>query len=568
MATPVDQSLGPTRPGATITATDQVPPSTADGEQRSSLGMRRAAARRRNGVAYTRRRADIIAAAAAVFRSKGYHASTLVDVSEAVGVDRASLYFYVASKEEIFEEIVTDLVEANVVAVELIMTSAEPAPSKVRRLVTQVMTAYAESYPFLYVYLQENLANVPAERQEWAAKLRRLNRRYEKAVKAIVQQGIDDGSLREVGDLSVVAFGLMGMVSWTHRWFNPERSALSAQAIGDTFASMLLTGLSAHAEELPMPRSPAEQPTPHPDVVAVTERFTAAGVPTYDTLTVPAARAQLEAVTKLQSRPEPVSVVEDILLEGPAGALPARVYRPSADHQLPLVVYLHGGGWVLGSIRAADSPCRALANLAQCVVVSVDYRRAPETKFPGPLEDCVAAIRWLARHRAELGCTDRLVLLGDSAGGNLAAAASAVLRGDPEVTVSAQVLLYPTLAPASTTDFGSYRSFADGPLMTRRELDWFWDHYLRDSRDATDPLAAPLHAPDLAGLPETTVVVAQLDPLRDEGRAYAERLDAAGVPVRLIEIAGAAHGFWWMDRVMSQAGELTAQLAPLLRGPS
>lgn len=213
------------------------------GDALSSMSKRRAAARVRSGAAYTRRRADIIAAGAVVFRSKGYVASTLADVSEEVGVDRASLYFYVDSKEEIFEEIVTDLVEANVVAVEGIAGGTGAAPDKVRRLIRQVMTAYAESYPFLYVYLQENLAHVPAERQEWATQLRGVNRRYETAVKAILQQGIDDGTLRDVADLSVVAFGLMGMVSWTHRWFNPEASPMSAQAIGDAFADILLAGL-------------------------------------------------------------------------------------------------------------------------------------------------------------------------------------------------------------------------------------------------------------------------------------------------------------------------------------
>lgn len=296
------------------------------------------------------------------------------------------------------------------------------------------------------------------------------------------------------------------------------------------------------------------------------ERFAAAGVPTYDTLTVAAARAQLELVTKLQSRPEPVESVEDVLLDGPAGQLLVRVYRPAASRPLPVVVYLHGGGWVLGSIDAADAPCRGLANRAPCVVVSVDYRRSPEAKFPEPLADCVAAIRWAAHNAPSLGGSDRLLLLGDSAGGNLAAAACALLRDDAKVTVSGQVLLYPTLAPASTTDFASYRTYANGPLMTRRELDWFWDHYLRDARDGRDPLAAPLHGVDLRGLPDTTVVVAQLDPLRDEGVAYVERLRAAGVPARLVEVPGAAHGFWWMDRVMSQAQELTALLAELLGG--
>ena len=303
----------------------------------------------------------------------------------------------------------------------------------------------------------------------------------------------------------------------------------------------------------------------HPEVVALVERFAAAGVETYDTLTVEAARAQCEAVTKLQRRPEPLAEVRDVLVDGEHGAIRARVYRPDLRGAAPVVVYLHGGGWVLGSVEAADGPVRALANRSGCVVVSVDYRLAPEAPYPGPLRDCVAAVRWVVAHRSELGGSDRVVLLGDSAGGNLAAATSTVLRDDGDGSVSAQVLLYPTLAPAATTGFDSYRRYADGPLMTRRELDWFWGHYLPDGADPFDPLAAPLHAPDLEGLPATTVVVAQCDPLRDEGVAYAARLEAAQVPVRLIEVAGAAHGFWWIDRVLSQASELTSELAPLLR---
>ena len=399
------------------------------------------------------------------------------------------------------------------------------------------------------------------ERQGWAAELRSVNRRYEAAVQRIVQEGVDDGSLRPVLDAKVVAFGLMGMVSWTHRWFNPEHSGVGASEIGEEHAAMLLDGLVARSEA-----GPGGRPVPHPDVAALVARFARAQVPTYDTLTVPQARELLEGVTRLQKAAQPVASVQDVELDGGDGPVPGRVYRPDAEGPRPVVVYLHGGGWVLGSLDAADRPCRALANAARCVVVSVGYRRAPETKFPGPLEDCVAAVRWVARHAASLGGSDRLVLLGDSAGGNLAAATAGVLRDEGGPALAAQVLLYPTLAPSATTDFASYRTFADGPLMTRRELDWFWDHYLRGPQDRWDPAAAPLHAADLTGLPETTIVVPELDPLHDEGVAYAARLREAGVAVRLLEVPGAAHGYWWLDAALSQADELTAALVPLIAG--
>ncbi len=307
-------------------------------------------------------------------------------------------------------------------------------------------------------------------------------------------------------------------------------------------------------------------PEPHPDVTRVAEQFRAQGIPTYDTIGVLRARAIMENVTRSQAPAIPVARVQDILVAGAAGRLPVRIYHPNPGRRLPLVVYFHGGGWTLGGVRAADRPCRRLAVAGECVIASVQYRLAPETPFPGPLEDCVTAVRDLA-HRAEAleADAERLVLLGDSAGGNLAAASALVLRDSRGPDVTAQILLYPCLAPARDTPYASYSEQADGPLMTRRELEWFWELYLSSETDETDARAAPLAADDLVGLPPATIVVAELDPLRDEGLAYARRLAEAGVTVTTTVYAGAAHGFWWLDGELAQAAELTDQLAGQLR---
>ena len=532
----------------------------------SSISRRRSAARDRGGEAYARRRAEIVAAAAEVFRAKGFRATTLADIAEAVGGDRATLYFYVSSKDEIFDEVVSDVVKANLRVAEDIRDSTDTPAAKLRALMVQLMDSYAANYPFLYIYLQENFAHVDTKRRNWALEFRQVNRRYEAAVQAIVEQGIQDGSLGGLTDARVLAYGLIGMMSWTHRWFNPETSTVSAGEIGEAYADLLLNGLLAgpRAPVPPPDSSRAGRSTPHPDVLRLAQRFAEAAVPTYDTMSVTEARAQIDQVTRLQTPPTPIAEVRDVLLPGALGSLPARVYHPLPGTPLPVAVYFHGGGWVLGGVGPADGPCRALAAAGPCVVVSVDYRRAPETKFPGPLQDCVAAASWIAEHREDFGGADRLVLVGDSAGGNLATATAMSLRDSGGPRYDAQVLLYPSLAPPGTTEFGSYTEFADGPLMTRREMEWFWEHYLRDERDGFDPLAAPLRSTHLADLPPATVVVAEFDVLRDEGIAYARRVQAAGVEVDLVTVAGAAHGFWWMDKAMSQAADLTAFVAAVV----
>lgn len=536
----------------------------------SNIGRRRAAAVEGNRENYNDRRTEIVGAAVALFRERGYRRTSLSDIAEAIGSERASLYYYFSSKEEILNEAVTPVVLRNTAFVEELRDTPGPAPQKLRRLIVDLLTSYAEHYPLLFLYLEENLTHVAKGREDWASEMRAVNRRYEAALAEIVRQGVADGSLRPLADPRILANGLMGTVSWTHRWFNPLQSSTDAATIGEAYADLLLGGLLSGTEGAA--HEPAWLATAHPDVGRVTAQFAAARVPQYHELSVRQARAILAGVTRLQGPEVPVARVRDLLVPGAAGQLPARVYHPAPGRTLPLVVYLHGGGFALGGLEEADRPCRRIAAATECVVVAVEYRRAPETKFPGPLEDCVAAVRWLA---AEAGTVEadgeQVVLLGDSAGGNLAAATARDLhdrhlRDGAGPRLAAQVLLYPCLAPARTTTFASYRQYADGPLMTRADLEWFWAHYLRDEADEQDPRAAPLLAEDLSGLPPALIVVAELDPLRDEGLAYAERLQAAGVACESTVYRGAAHGFWWMDGEMRQAGELDQQVARFVRG--
>lgn len=209
----------------------------------SGIGRRRAAARDGGKRGYSLRRVEIVRAAAEVFKSRGYQGTSLADIAEAVGTERASLYYYVSSKEELLDEVVTDVVKDNLAVAESIRDGSGRAPDKLRELVTRLMASYAEHYPFLYVYLQENLAHVADSRRAWATDMRKVNRRWEEAVTAIVQQGMDEGSLRPSPDARVTAYGLIGMVSWTSRWFNPSRSPIEAAEIGETYARLLLDGL-------------------------------------------------------------------------------------------------------------------------------------------------------------------------------------------------------------------------------------------------------------------------------------------------------------------------------------
>lgn len=243
----------------------------------------------------------------------------------------------------------------------------------------------------------------------------------------------------------------------------------------------------------------------------------------------------------------------------------ARQYMPSQTSEKPagLFVYFHGGGWVFGDLEGHDALCQTLANELQMPVVSVDYRLAPEHPFPTPMQDCFDALCWCAENAEQLGADGkRLVVGGDSAGGNLAAAVSIASRSGDGPEISAQVLYYPVTD--RNFDRASYSENESGYLLTKKGMMYFWDSYLRDDDDANDPLAAPLQAPDLSNLPAAFVLTAAYDPLRDEGIAYAEALVAAGNKVSRVQHDDQVHGFVSMIGRMDSAMKAVKQTAKFL----
>jgi acetyl esterase len=286
---------------------------------------------------------------------------------------------------------------------------------------------------------------------------------------------------------------------------------------------------------------------------------------------VPIAQARAAHVreTELLSGPgEPVAEVRDLELPGPGGPVPVRVFRPEGEPPLGLVVYLHGGGWTIGNLDGFDPLCRALANASGAIVASVDYRLAPEHRFPAAVDDALAATRWLAAHAGELDADPgRLAIAGDSAGANLATVTARRLRdaGDP-AALRYQVLVYPVADSALNTP--SYRELSEGFGLSALTMKRYWDLYL-DGADGRDPDASPLQAEDLRGMPPAFVLTVQDDVLRDEGEAYARALEAAGVPVELRRYDGVIHGFFrWMAKsrrsraaVAEVGGALRAALA-------
>lgn len=304
----------------------------------------------------------------------------------------------------------------------------------------------------------------------------------------------------------------------------------------------------------------------NPQAEMLLKQFDEQGLPPFEEMSVPQARDVSLAFRDLQGEPAPVPEIRNVLIPGPAGKLPARVYVPAGPGPHPVIVYFHGGGWVIGNVEVVDRPCRALANATGCTVVSVEYRLSPETQFPGPVEDCYAATQWVADNAADLGADPaRVAVGGDSAGGNLAAAVALMARDRGGPSLAFQLLIYPVTAPAADSPFASYRENAEGYLLTRGSMLWFWDHYLASPGAATNPYASPLHADSVAGLPPALVVTCGFDPLRDEGEAYAERLRQAGVRVTATRYDDMIHGFFWMGGVLDRYQDLIAEISSEVR---
>ena len=268
------------------------------------------------------------------------------------------------------------------------------------------------------------------------------------------------------------------------------------------------------------------------------------GIPSYYTLSVGEVRRLSEDMVKRFAAPRPnLALVRDLVAPTPNARIPVRAYVPRNQTDLPLLVYFHGGGWVVGDLDIADWLCRSIALAADCVVFSVDYRLAPENKFPTPVEDCYWAMKWVTETGIERYADLRRVAVGgDSAGGNLAAAVCLMARDRREPSISFQLLICPVTNHCFDTE--SYRKYADGYLLTLKDMEWFWNHYLRDQKDGQNPYASPLLG-DLRYLPPALIMTAEFDPLRDEGEAYAERLLQAGVPARIVRYDSMIHN--WTD---------------------
>jgi acetyl esterase len=292
-----------------------------------------------------------------------------------------------------------------------------------------------------------------------------------------------------------------------------------------------------------------------------------ANAPEFWQLTPDQAREQyLLRVAKLAVK-EPIFRTEDRRIPGPGAHIPIRIYTPreiKSGEKLPVLLWFHGGGFVIGSLDTHDSVCRMLANQANCIVVSADYRLAPEYKFPAAVEDCEAALKWLALHAVEFGADPRAIAVGgDSAGANLATVVAILARDAGHPKLAFQLLIYPCAAPEPETP--SHYKFAESYVLSRNTITWFFKHYQRSRADANDFRFAPLVADDLENLPPALVLVAGYDPLRDEGVDYAKRLIEAGNRVRLVNYEGMIHGFFLMGGAVDAAKRAVAESAQALR---
>ena len=306
-----------------------------------------------------------------------------------------------------------------------------------------------------------------------------------------------------------------------------------------------------------------------PDAAAVYRAFQEAGRPPYESGTPTQARAMYLAGRPV-SNPEPPELesAKPLAIPAPHGAIPARIYTPKMLRKnnglAPCLVFYHGGGWVIGDIDSHDVVCRKLAHEGELIVISIDYRLAPEHKFPAAVDDAIAAVKWVASNAKDLGIdATRLMVGGDSAGGNLAAVVALAARDGDGPKLAGQVLIYPA------TDFAMKHPSHSEPetsiLLTHSVIKWFCNHYLSGPADIDNWKASPARATTLAGLPPAYLLTAGADPLRDEGNEYAKRLKEAGVPVTYKHFPGQFHGFFTMGKLLQQANVAATDIAVWLK---
>ncbi|GAC1350026.1 MAG: alpha/beta hydrolase [Ktedonobacteraceae bacterium] len=302
-----------------------------------------------------------------------------------------------------------------------------------------------------------------------------------------------------------------------------------------------------------------------PQAQVLLDSVAAYGMPPMHSLSVADARQAIFAMGAMGGEPEPVANIEDREIPGPEGTIPIRIYTPEGKGPFPVLVFFHGGGWVIGNIESHDVMCRSLTNAADCITVSVDYRLAPEYKFPAAPEDCYAATQWVAANAGTFnGDPTRIAVGGDSAGGNLAAVVALMARDRGGPSLVYQLLIYPA------TDYylpgtPSIYENAEGYLLTRDDMIWFLGHYLPSEAEAKHPYAFPLQAKDLSGLPPAMVITAEFDPLRDEGEIYTARLQKVGVVATATRYYGMIHGFLSLAGALDQGRQALADAAAGLR---
>lgn len=305
----------------------------------------------------------------------------------------------------------------------------------------------------------------------------------------------------------------------------------------------------------------------HPQARALLDLMVEKGVPPTHTLAPPEARAMYRERRSFTQPEPPHCLVRELTMPGPAGPIALRLYRPASSAPttvLPVLVYYHGGGWVIGDLDTHDTLCRELANGSGCAVVSVDYRLAPEHRFPAAVDDAIAALCWVHDHAVELAVdAARIAVGGDSAGGNLAAVVAIAARGAGGPALAFQLLIYPATDMRRTAP--SHRTNGQGYLLTSDSIAYYHDHYIDDARHDLDWRASPLLHENLRGLPPAFVLTAGYDPLRDEGLQYAQRLTAAGNRAALVCFERQIHGFALMGRVIDEATVAVQLCAAQLR---